>query len=205
MPSSASEVTFLSGQLMQNIFLRRKFFAIPPELHRYHLAIRRVMIVEPRGAHIAERFVMPVGFPVRRYAHELRILAVRVPGVRDASAEYIRVAEKVLEAHRARKPRIVEKHVKIPFAESVPVLVLRENAVRARRIDIRIRAALPFFRAEFAETFRLRRGKDHELNAFADKVHDDIHVDGGFREPHRFRLAVEMAFKIPDSDRKSTR
>ena len=182
--------------LQEDFVLRREFLEIPAVVDRHHVVLGGVAVVEPGRAHVAERFVVPVAFTVSTDAHQLRVFAVSVPGVADASAEGVCVAEQVFEPHSRRKPGIVEKHIEVAVTDKVAILVTRENAVGARGIDIGIGASLPFAVAELAETVGLRRREDGELDAGLDEFHDGVQVDGCFGKPHGLGHATEMELEI---------
>ena len=114
----ATPCTAFAVEVLQEDFvLRREFLEIPAVVDRHHVVLGGVAVVEPGGAHVAERFVVPVAFAVGTDAYQLRVFAVGVPGVADAASEGVRVAEQVLEPHSRRKPGIVEKDVQVTVTE----------------------------------------------------------------------------------------
>ena len=179
--------------------LRREFFEEPAVVHRDHVVVGGVVVVEPGGAHVAERFVVTVTFAIGTDAYQLRILAFFVPGVLDTAAECFCAAEQVFEAYRRRKPRVVEENVQVAVANENAVLVARVDTVRASRVDVGVAATGPLRVAKFAELVGLCRRKDGELDPRLDEFHHRFEVDGGFGEPHGFGHASEVEFEVFDA------
>ena len=179
--------------------LRREFFEEPAVVHRDHVVVGGVVVVEPGGAHVAERFVVTVTFAIGTDAYQLRILAFFVPGVLDTAAECFCAAEQVFEAYRRRKPRVVEENVQVAVANENAVLVARVDAIRASRVDVGVATTGPLRVAKFAELVGLCRRKDGELDPRLDEFHHRFEVDGGFGEPHGFGHASEVEFEVFDA------
>ena len=197
--SAAPGTSFAVEILEHHFVLRRELFQEPSVVYRDHVVVGSVVVVQPGGAHVAERLVVTVAFAVGADAYELRVFTVRVPGVPDTVAEGVRVAQQVFEPYGRREPRVVEKYVKITVTDEIAFLVARVDAVGAGRVDIGVAASRPFCIAELAEFVGLRGRKDGELDARLDEFHHGIEVDGGLGEPHGFGHAAKVELEIFDA------
>ena len=194
--STAPCTAFAVEILEFDFVLGRELFEEPAVVYRNHVVLRSELVVKPCGAHVAKWFVVAVRFAVSADAYELRLAAIGVPGAFNAVSECSCVAEQVLEADGARKPRIVEEYVEVTVADEVAILVARIDAVRARRVNVRVATVGPLLVAKLAELVCLRGRENGVFDAGFDKFNDGLKIDGGFGKPHGFGHATEMELEI---------
>ena len=185
--------------LQQHLVLGRELFQVPAVVDGNHVVLGSESVVKVGGAHVAKGLVMPVAFAVGADAHQLRVFAVRVPGVLDALAENARIAEQVLKTNSTAEPGIVEEHVQVAIAYRVSLFVPGVDAVGACGVDVGVAAAFPVFCTQFTEGIGLGGGEDGKLDSCLDEFHHCRQVDSRFGQPHGLGHASEMELEVFDA------
>ena len=160
--------------------LGRELFQVPAVVDGHHVVLGSESVVKVGGAHVAKGLVMAVTFAVGTDAHQLRVFAVRVPGVLDTLAENPCVTEQMFKTNGTAEPGVVEEHVQVAVAYQVSLFVPGVDAVGACGVDVGVAAAFPFFGAQFTEGIGLGGGEDGKLDASLDEFYHCGQVDGCF-------------------------